>query len=158
MIFREAIIQDIPQIQAVRNSVKENQLSNPALVSDKDCEDYITIRGKGWVCEIDGRVVGFSIADIQANNIWALFVHPGYEGRGIGKKLHRIMLDWYFEQTKKTVWLSTAPHTRAEVFYKRAGWNEVGTYGKGEIKFEMKFSDWMKQKERLSNNDISSTQ
>jgi GNAT superfamily N-acetyltransferase len=101
MIFREAIIKDIPQIQTVRNSVKENQLSNPALVSDKDCEAYITIRGKGWVCEIDGCVVGFSIADIQANSIWALFVHPEYEGRGIGKKLHGIMMDWYFEQTQK---------------------------------------------------------
>ncbi|HTM91668.1 MAG TPA: hypothetical protein VL095_04575 [Flavisolibacter sp.] len=79
MIFREATIQDIPQIQTVRNSVKENQLSDPALVSDKDCEDYITIRGKGWVCEINGCVVGFSIADIQANNIWASFAHPEYD-------------------------------------------------------------------------------
>lgn len=145
MIFREATIDDITQMQIVRNSVKENQLSNPSLVSDKDCEDYITKRGKGWVCEIDGRVVGFSIADVQANNIWALFVHPENEGRGIGKRLHRLMLDWYFSQTQKTVWLSTAPGTRAEKFYKKIGWSVVGTYGKGEIKFEMEFSDWVKQ-------------
>lgn len=145
MIFREATIDDIPQMQIVRNSVKENQLSNPSLVSDKDCEDYITKRGKGWVCEIDGRVVGFSIADVQANNIWALFVHPENEGRGIGKRLHRLMLDWYFSQTQKTVWLSTAPGTRAEKFYKNTGWRVAGTYGKGEIKFEMEFSDWVKQ-------------
>jgi len=144
MIFREATINDIPHIQIVRNSVKENQLSDPALVSDLNCKEYLTVRGKGWVCEIDNHIVGFSIADIQGNNIWALFVLPGYEGKGIGKKLHDLMLDWYFDQTEKTVWLSTAPGTRAEEFYKQAGWKVVGIHGKGETKFEMSFSDWRK--------------
>ena len=143
MTYREATKNDIPQIQIVRNSVKENQLSNPALVTDKDCEEFITVRGKGWVCEADNIIVGFSIADLQENNIWALFVHPDYEGRGIGRKLHDLMLDWYFGQTKKTVWLGTAPGTRAEEFYKRKGWKVVGTHGKGETKFEMSFTDWM---------------
>lgn len=147
MTFREATITDIPQIQIVRNAVKENQLSNPALVSDKDCEEYISIRGKGWVCEVDKRIVGFSIADLKENNIWALFVHPEFESKGVGKKLHTLMLDWYFGETQKTVWLSTAPKTRAEEFYKRNGWKVVGTYGKGETKFEMSFSDWMKLNE-----------
>lgn len=79
MIIREATVNDIPQIQLVRNSVKENMLSNPALVSDEDCRVFLTERGKGWVCEIDGRIVGFSIADLKENNIWALFVHPDAE-------------------------------------------------------------------------------
>ena len=143
MTYREATKNDIPQIQIVRNSVKENQLSNPALVTDKDCEEFMTVRGKGWVCEADNIIVGFSIADLQENNIWALFVHPDYEGKGIGRKLHDLMLDWYFGQTQKTVWLGTAPGTRAEEFYKRKGWKVVGTHGKGETKFEMSFTDWM---------------
>ena len=108
MIFREAQIEDIKEIQIVRHSVKENVLSNPALVTDKDCEDYITIRGKGWVCEIDNSVIGFAIADLAENNIWALFLQPEYERKGIGKKLHDIMLDWYFSKTKEKVWLGTA--------------------------------------------------
>ena len=53
------------------------------------------------------------------------------------------MLDWYFEQTKENVWLSTSPMTRAERFYRKAGWKEIGTHGKGEIKFEMTYDDWM---------------
>jgi len=112
-------------------------LSDPGLVPDSDVLDYITRRGKGWVCEIDERIVGFSIADVKSNNIWALFVEPEFEGKGIGKKLHRLMLDWYFSQTDKTVWLSTAPRSRAERFYRSAGWTETGLYGKGEVKFEM---------------------
>jgi GNAT superfamily N-acetyltransferase len=142
MIFREARVTDIPQIQAVRNLVKENTLSDPALVTDKDCEDYMFNRGKGWVCEIDGRVVGFAIADLVDHNVWALFVQPGFDERGIGKRLHNNMLDWYFSQTDFTIWLGTAPNTRAEKFYRRAGWKEAGIHGKGEVKFEMSATNW----------------
>jgi GNAT superfamily N-acetyltransferase len=142
MIFREAQINDIPQIQIVRHSVKENVLSNPALVTDKDCEEYITVRGKGWVCVIQNLIVGFAIADLQDHNIWALFIRPEYERKGIGKKLHELMLDWYFDQTEKTAWLGTAPDSRAELFYRTAGWKDVGRTKNGEIKFEMSCADW----------------
>jgi len=142
MNIRVAEIKDIPQIQVVRNLVKENRLSDPALVPDSDVQDYITRRGRGWVCEIDGEIVGFAIADLVDNNIWALFIHPGFEGTGIGKKLHGEMLNWYFSQTDKTVWLGTSPNTRAELFYRKAGWKEVGIHGKGEIKFEMTKDEW----------------
>jgi len=144
MIFREANINDIKQIQSVRNSVKENVLSNPSLVTDKDCEEFLFSRGKGWVCEIENNIVGFAIADLKENNIWALFVQPDFEKRGVGRKLHETMLTWYFEQTKEKVWLGTAPDTRAETFYRTLGWKEIGTHGKGEIKFEMNFNEWKK--------------
>ena len=143
MIFREAVLTDISQIQFVRNAVKENVLSNPALVSDADVENYITKRGRGWVCEIENLITGFAIADLQDNNIWALFIHPDFEGRGIGKRLHDEMMNWYFLQNKNEVWLSTSPGTRAEEFYRKAGWRENGIYGKGEIKFEMTKQEWL---------------
>lgn len=151
MTFREANIADIKQIQTVRNSVNENTLSNPDLVTDADCYEFITKRGKGWVCEIDNQIVGFSIADLKENNIWALFVHPNYDKQGIGRQLHDLMLNWYFNQTSKNVWLGTAPNTRAEKFYKESGWTEVGIYGKGEIKFQMTFDNW-KTKSTAGNN------
>jgi GNAT superfamily N-acetyltransferase len=146
MIIRQAIVEDIEQIQFVRNSVTENTLYNPALVSDEDCKEFITIRGMGWVCELEDKIVGFAIADLQDNNIWALFLIPAYEHKGIGRRLHNAMLEWYFTQTTTTVWLGTAPGTRAEMFYKKAGWKEAGTYGKKEIKFEMTLEDWLKLK------------
>lgn len=148
MIFREAQIADIPQIQIVRNSVKENTLSNPELVSDKDCEVFMFERGKGWVCEIENRIVGFAIADLQKENIWALFIHPDFEKKGIGRKLHDVMLKWYFEQPKEKVWLGTAFNTRAEQFYRKAGWKETGMHGTKELKFEMTKNDWLKLSNR----------
>ncbi len=147
MIIREATIADITQMQIVRNAVKENMLSNPNLVTDEDCAAFITARGKGWVCEINDEIIGFSIVDLKENNIWALFLKPEFEKKGIGKQLHDIMLDWYFSQTKTNVWLGTSPNTRAENFYRKAGWKEIGMHGKGEIKFEMSYEDWVKRKE-----------
>lgn len=142
MIFREAGLTDIPQMQMVRNAVTENTLSDPALVSDEDVADYITRRGKGWVCEVDNIIVGFAIADLEDNNVWALFIQPGFDKKGIGRKLHDDMLNWYFQQTDITIWLGTGPGTRAEQFYRKAGWNETGIHGKGEIKFEMTAAQW----------------
>lgn len=142
MTIREAHIEDVEQIQFIRNVVKENMLSDPGLVTDQDCAEYMFQRGKGWVCEIDNQIVGFSIVDLKENNVWALFVHPDFDKRGIGRELHNIMLNWYFEQTTHNLWLGTAPGTRAETFYRMSGWNDIGMHGTKEIKFEMTYENW----------------
>jgi ribosomal protein S18 acetylase RimI-like enzyme len=142
MIIREAVTADIPQIQVVRNLVKENPLPDPSLVTDADCKDYLINRGKGWVCEIGNKIVGFSIISIKDNNVWALFIQPGYERQGIGRLLHDRMMNWYFAQTNETIWLGTAPDTRAEKFYEAAGWTRTGIRPNGEVRFEMNQSQW----------------
>ena len=143
--IREAIKKDLETIMEVRFSVTENVLSNPDLVTIDDCDEYIFNRGKGWVAVENDKVVGFSIVDLVENNIWALFVHPNFAEKGIGRKLHDVMLDWYFTQTTQTVWLGTDPGTRAETFYRKSGWQHVGMYG-NEYKFEMTFERWCQQK------------
>jgi hypothetical protein len=55
-----------------------------------------------------------------------------------------MMLDWYFSKTDEKVWLGTAFNTRAEQFYRKAGWSEAGMHGTKEIKFEMTKEDWFK--------------
>lgn len=142
MIFRTANFSDIKQIQVVRHLVKENTLSNPDLVPDKDVAYYISEKGKGWVCEVNGQVVGFSIIDLLEKSVWALFVDPEFAEKGIGKELHRLMMDWYFEQTKDKVVLGTSPNTRAARFYVLQGWSAVGSYSNGELKFEMSYDTW----------------
>ncbi|MEK7225174.1 MAG: GNAT family N-acetyltransferase [Bacteroidota bacterium] len=142
MFIREARVADIPQIQVVRNAVRENQLSDPALVPDKDVEDYLSRRGKGWVCEIDHTIIGFAIVSVRDKNVWALFVQPGYDKKGVGRILHDEMMNWYFQQSSETIWLSTTAGTRAESFYRRVGWSAAGLHGKGEIKFEMTMAAW----------------
>ena len=135
MLFRTAQVADIPQLQVVRHLVRENRLSDPRLVTDSDCEAYLTLRGKGWVCQVGSEIVGFSIVDVQDHNVWALFVHPDFEGKGIGKRLQEEMLRWYFHQTNETLWLSTAPGTRAVTFYQMQGWKQDGFSPGGEVRF-----------------------
>ena len=145
MIFREAKVEDIYQMQTIRNSVNENVLSDPNKVTYADYHRFITQNGKGWVCEIENKIVGFAIVDLVGHNIWALFLNHEFEKKGIGYELHRLMLDWYFSKTKTTVWLSTTANTRAAYFYRQAGWLATGSYGEDEIKFEMPYEIWAKK-------------
>jgi GNAT superfamily N-acetyltransferase len=139
--IREVIPNDIPTLARLRISVRENVLSNPDLITQADYTEFLFKRGKGWVCEVNGEVVGFSIVDLVDKNVWALFLDPDYEKRGIGRQLHDKMLDWYFSKTNDTLWLGTDPGTRAEGFYRKAGWENAGMHGK-ETKFEMPYEKW----------------
>ena len=140
--FREATINDYPELHSIRIAVKENILPDPLLITESDYENFLTIRGKGWLCEVENNIAGFAIIDLKEKNIWALFVHPDHEGKGIGKRLQEIMLNWYFENNDELLWLGTSPGTRAERFYRKSGWKEVGIRKNGEIKFEMSKSEW----------------
>lgn len=148
MIFREAQIADIPQLSRVRLSVQENRLSDPNKVTVHDYINYLTQRGKGWACEVNGAIVGFGIVDRLGHSIWALFVQPEFAGLGIGKQLHEVMLTWYFAQASEPIWLSTAPGTRAAEFYRRQGWQHTGLTKSGEIRFEMTVGEWREQEVR----------
>jgi len=142
MIIREANTNDIAGMHKVRVAVRENSLPDPDRITKKEYEDFLIHRGKGWVCEIDDEIVGFSIVSVLDNNVWALFVDPFYEGKGIGKRLHHEMMNWYFSRTEETIWLGTAPKTKAERFYQKAGWRQTGVRPNGEIRFEMTKKDW----------------
>jgi GNAT superfamily N-acetyltransferase len=145
VIFRTARIDDIPEMQRIRHGVKENRLSDPALVTDQDCLEFITKRGRGWVAENGISLAGFAIVDCKEKNIWALFVDPPFERQGIGRKLQELMLDWYFSYHEEDLWLGTAPYTRAAGFYRKSGWRETGVRANGEISFEMGRLTWLKK-------------
>lgn len=142
MIYRVATTDDIDQIHSVRLSVKENVLVNLSLISKEDYIRLLSQDGKGWVCETDSGIVAFSVVDTIKKNVWALFVHPNYEAKGIGSTIHKLMLDWYFSHKQETLWLSTDAETRADKFYRTAGWEEVMRFGKNEIKFELSYDQW----------------
>lgn len=141
--IRPAVAADIPGMMQVRISVRENTLSDPGRITEADYTDYLFERGRGWVAESGGAILGFAVADLQEGNVWALFVHPDAEGRGLGRRLHDGMLNWYFGRSEKTLWLSTAPGTRAEGFYRAAGWQVVGWHGKDELRLEITRESWL---------------
>jgi hypothetical protein len=79
MKFRVAVANDIPQMMSIRLSVSENRLNDPRLIIEDDYADYLLNRGRGWVCEANGKILGFTIVDLLDKNVWALFVAPASE-------------------------------------------------------------------------------
>src|SRR5688572_4845448 len=81
-VVRRATVDDIADMMALRMSVRENRLSHPGQVTAEDCLPYVQ-RGHIWIWEEDQEILGLSASDCAAGSIWALFVRPGHEGRGI---------------------------------------------------------------------------
>jgi GNAT superfamily N-acetyltransferase len=133
-LIRRAIESDIPRITEIRNNVRENKLIDPTRVTIEDVRWFISNPGI-YVWEENGRVVGFSAADPRNGNIWALFMDQAYEGRGIGRALLKRACTVLTEAGLERMWLTTDPGTRAEAFYRAAGWQVVGHRG-SELLFE----------------------
>jgi GNAT superfamily N-acetyltransferase len=138
--IREATAADMPGISRVRLSVVENaataeQLSQLGITNESVAASFLA-DSKGWVAEEDGRIVGFSIADRESGAMFALFVLPACEGRGIGSRLHDLALDWLWSNGLERAWLRTSPQTRAATFYARRGWVRTGPDVHGDDRYE----------------------
>ena len=133
---REASEADIPAIMELRLSVRENRLFDPSQVTADDCRRYVE-RGHLWVWEEHREILGFSASTCETGWIWALFVRPGHEGRGIGRALFAVACEALVLAGTRTLTLSTDPDTRAARFYRAAGWREAGRTPDGELIFEL---------------------
>lgn len=138
LTYRTATNADIFAMSKIRLSVRENVLSNPAFVTQKMYEDYLELLGRGWVCELDGRIIGFSYAAIKDYSIWALFVDPDFEGLGAGKELLRLATQWLFEKGATSIQLGTSVNSRAERFYLAQGWIRGEMKSESEVSFSLK--------------------
>ena len=134
MPIRLAQDADIAEIMELRSSVRENRLTDPSRVTSEDIRRFIR-DGEIWVWEEGGRILGFSAGDERDGWIFALFVRPGSEGRGIGRALFQRACDSLRRAGHGVMYLSTDPGTRAARFYRKAGWEDTGRNAEGEIVF-----------------------
>lgn len=125
ILFRQANADDIPAMSAIRLAVVENALSDPNRITEQMYRDYLEASGRGWVAEQDGEILGFCYAASADASIWALFIAPAQEGRGIGKQLLALAVQWLFEQGHRRIQLSTGKNTRADRFYQAQGWTRL---------------------------------
>ncbi len=135
VIIRTATRRDVPELVEVRGTVKENILTGH--IPLERIVVGIETRGKGWVAEHEGRVVGFSIADREESMIWALFLRPEWEGKGLGTKLLEPAVEWLWAEGSEFIWLTTEPGSRAAGFYSHMGWSAGGITENGELRFEL---------------------
>lgn len=134
--FRRATPADIPAMSRIRLAVTENRLRDPARITPRMYEDFLERDGRGWVARIDGMTVAFSYANRLDGSIWALFVEPEHEGKGLAKHLLELATSWLFELGFAQITLSTGAGTRAEAFYARQGWARQASTA-GEVTFTL---------------------
>jgi GNAT superfamily N-acetyltransferase len=135
-MLRRATHADTPRIFEIRDSVRENRLSDPAAVTEAHVAWFVD-NGPIWVWEeADGTVAGFSAGDPRDGWVWALFVAPGHEGKGIGRALLKATCGTLQSAGHATATLSTEPGTRAERHYRADGWTVTGQNAKGELVFQ----------------------
>jgi GNAT superfamily N-acetyltransferase len=140
IVFREATGADLAGISRVRTSVVENlltiaQLEERGITEASVAASFFT-DSKGWVALQGEEIVAFSIADRSTQSIFALFVLPGYEGRGIGGRLLDLALAWLWDNGAKRIWLTTGPGTKAVRFYEKRGWMCTGHGPRGDLRYE----------------------
>ncbi|RWX08575.1 GNAT family N-acetyltransferase [Rhizobium leguminosarum] len=133
-MLRKAVPSDLLALKSVRSSVVENVLGDSTRVTNDDYNWFVANPGVA-IWEETGDVVGFSAADPRNGNIWALFVAPGFEREGIGSILLAEACTCLKAAGIGRAWLTTDPNTRAEKFYRAAGWEHVGEKD-GELLFE----------------------
>jgi len=136
-LLRKAKVGDVPAMNWLRLQVRENMLSDPGRITEAMTRQAITAEGRGWIWDEGGSLLGFSIARDADPSIWALFVLPGNEGRGIGSALHDAAVDWLWLRGATRIWLSTDPDTRAARFYRDRGWYETAVLPSGEVRLEI---------------------
>ena len=124
-MIRKATRADILRIMDIRAAVRENRLSDPSRVPVDRVAWFVDNPGL-FVWEEDGKIVGFSAADPRDGSIFALFVEQAYEGRGIGRALFERACAVLIDAGCGRMWLTTEPGTRAEGFYRQAGWRVTG--------------------------------
>ena len=141
MQIRIARPADVPSLFDVRTSVRENHQSVEDLarigVTPETVATMLDGEGRGWVAEKNGRIVAFSMADAAQATIFAMFVQPGYEGKGLGRALMDEAEKWLFARGCDEIWLLTDrnPRVRANGFYQHLGWRNDGVQEDGQVRY-----------------------
>ncbi|WP_222182885.1 GNAT family N-acetyltransferase [Geminicoccus harenae] len=141
-LVRPAGIADVPALFRIRTAVVENAMTTAELAALGITPSSIAAdldRGEAvaWLALCGGQEAGFSMVRSAEGDVFALFVLPTYEGRGIGRALLREAERWLADRGVVEAWLCTGaePGLRAPGFYRAAGWREAGRMPDGQLRF-----------------------
>jgi GNAT superfamily N-acetyltransferase len=133
MSFRPLHERDIEEIFDVRGATRENAISRERLaamgITPASVAEHLAAGAtRGWVCVSESRIVGFCMGEAATGEVLVLAVLLAFEGRGIGKTLLSLAVDWLRSFKPTRIWLGTSsdPRVRSHGFYRALGWRPVG--------------------------------
>lgn len=133
MKFREITAADVPALFEVRPRTRENAMTLEELqrlgIDPESVTESLTQSTKGWLCEDEGNVVAFAMADRATGEFLVIAVLPEYEGKGVGGRLISLAKEWLAASGCRRAWLTTDLDTslRAYGFYRKYGWTDWKT-------------------------------
>lgn len=141
ILIRVATPDDIDTLFAIRTSVVQNHLSREQMtalgITPQVLADSIREAPCVWIAEVEGRPVAFSMVDRAAGEVFAMFVQPGYEGLGLGRRLMAVAEAALFEQHERLFLITDGrDEIRANGFYQRLGWSMVARVEGDDVRYE----------------------
>lgn len=141
ILIRVATPDDIDTLFAIRTSVVQNHLSREQMtalgITPQVLADSIREAPCVWIAEVEGRPAAFSMVDRAAGEVFAMFVQPGYEGQGLGRRLMAVAEAALFEQHERLFLITDGrDEIRANGFYQRLGWSKVDRVEGDDVRYE----------------------
>ena len=128
MRFRAIQTDDVPDMFEIRIATWHNSDGREEMtkigITPHSVRQMLLDSHRGWLCEVDGRNVGFAIGNKETGEMWVIAVLNEFEGRAIGRELLRLVENWLGSQGWKEIWLTTDidDNLRAVGFYRHEGW------------------------------------
>lgn len=140
-VLRQATPDDIELLFDIRTSVSQNHLSREQMhdlgITADALADAIGNGPCAWIAEWRHEAVGFAMVDQEAGELFALFVRPGHEGKGLGRMLLQRAEESLFEHHDVIHLTTDGDETiRANGFYRRSGWLCTGAVDERDVRFE----------------------
>lgn len=139
--LRPASVSDIELLFDIRTSVKQNHLSREQMhemgITAHTLGDAIRTSPCAWIAELAEEAAGFAMVDSEEGEVFALFVYPWHEGKGVGQLLLRQAEQALF-QMHPVIYLITDgdESMRANGFYQRSGWTLAGRIDARDVRYE----------------------
>lgn len=141
VLIRTAAVDDLDTLITIRTSVVQNHLSVEQMadlgITPQVLTDTLRAARCAWVAEVDGQAAGFSMVDLEAGEVFAMFVLPTYENLGLGRQLMAVAEAALFEYHDRVYLITDGrDEIRANGFYQHLGWRQAGNADGNDVRYE----------------------
>lgn len=139
--LRMATVDDVESLFEIRTSVVQNHLSREQMdalgITAQVLRSAINEGPCIWLAEVDQWPVAFSMIDRAEGEVFAMFVRPAFENRGLGRLLMAAAEAELFKAHERIVLVTDGrQEIRANGFYQRLGWSVVERVDAQDVRYE----------------------